>query len=292
MMRFLTVCLALAVLPATALFVVCRSGSDEPTGVDENLPRLPAVDMPASVQMREDDVILSFEPSEQERSATVYRTAPERDADEQYAESIANKFGVIGKPQKDNVSGGYDVESEIGSVSVPAQNGFSFARAATQQGSARTLGEDELRREAEAFLSERDLLPANARFSFADLQRRDVYFENIQVSPGIGGPSIVVGFDEAGTVARVGYDWPDLEPVGDYPLVTEEEAFEHIFRGGVFVVFKHLPVEVDSVQVFFYEERAEDNKSVYVPFYRFKGPDDQHIWVPALPDEYIMPQED
>jgi hypothetical protein len=297
--RFHIVCTLAGLLFFCLLGVgVIASCSDdgEPQPTMTTSPRLPSPDFRIEPPSR-NEVKLSFELSEEQKAITVYRIAPAKVADEDYAQSIAEKLGVIGELTKDNVGRGYDVKGPLGEVSVNNQNGFTFAGTGEQIVAApiTQVEKDELGQAAESFLSERGLLPAHATFSGVSWAGSvpatpDIGFVDERVSPATDGPFIKVGLDEDGKVARISYHWVDLEPVGDYPLVSEKEAFERIFRIGVNPAVSHWPVELDSVSLFFYGMETEENGTVLVPLYEFEDPEDQWIWVPALPDEYILPQ--
>lgn len=279
--------LLLALLFAgAALVVACGTNAENRPGGGDSLPKLPSIYMPPSTLIKDGDITLAIRLSDEQQAVTVYQAAPYREADDRYVESIATKLGIVGKPER-NSDGVYEVDSGAGSVTVWGENNFSFVRTPSQETGTGTAGDEELSRQAETFLSEYGLLPANAQFQSVD-SHRIVNFRNRLVSPGIGGPLVDVVVDPNGVVTQFRYDWPDLIRLGDYPLLSEKQAFERIFEGGVFVTFRHFPAQVDSVQLSFHEERAENGENVYVPFYWFRGPDDGSIRVPAVRDEYIQ----
>jgi hypothetical protein len=274
-------------------FVVsCSTSASAPSS--STLQRLPPFEFPPNEPLKREDVRLSFELSEEERTITVYRVVPRQEADEEYARSIAERLGVIAEAKRDDVHGGYDIESEMGAISVPDRDGFTFRGTGESITPLPQFGEDELKQAAEEFLKQRDLLPPHAVFdniSRPDPSGKvvDVGFYDERVAPGTDVPFIIMSYED-GTLARISYNWPQLEPVGEYPLVSEKEAFERVFRfGEVYPAVLDDPVELHSVFLFYYGVETEEGETVLVPLYQFQGPDVQWIWVSALPDEYVQP---
>jgi hypothetical protein len=128
---------------------------------------------------------------------------------------------------------------------------------------------------------------------------RKVNFEpaDFQLSLMLMGPSVTVYVGADGAVQSVSYRWHSLEPIGEYPLVSEAEALERLHRcDGHFVDSSHeLPSTVDEVSLEYVGLPIEPPYDYLVPVYYFtdRPPEGEfhetHGWIPAIVDEYLEP---
>jgi len=285
--------LALACL-CFVLGIISLSCSD--SGADAKLPKLPPMGVDPYPGLQRSDVTLAIELSDERPIRTIFRALPWQPADSEYAHSVAEKLGVVGEP-KQEADGSYIVKSELGEVEIRQSVGnFDYTPSvpkATSVSSAQP-GDDELKAAAEAFLSGHDLLPQHARavsVSYNEYtSRRTVRIEDERLTPSLGlTPFINVNF-EAGAVSSVGSRWQPIEALGDYPLLSEKEAFERLFKDkGRIGIMTDKAVTISSVQLAFHVTgNQEEGIPTFFPFYYFRGEkDSQYAWVPAVPDKYL-----
>jgi hypothetical protein len=282
--------LSCAVAVLVILVVTACSGGRGSSTDGSSLPKLPPFDVSPGRELTREEVRLTFEPSEKTPTGTIYGAAPWKGADEQYAQSIAEKFGVLGQAQRIGEDGSLLAKDSAGEVTVWHQNDFLFVSSLSQNTGAVTLAEDELLSIAKGYLSEHGVLPLNAVPGRTD-KAGVAYFDNSLISPGFTSPSVMVVVRADGAVLQVRVRWPDLQSLGDYPLLSQKQAFASIFENPVLAIYKGLPLELDSVELFLQEERSANGQDVYVPFYWFRRPDDTSVSVSAVPAKYVEAQQ-
>jgi len=87
------------------------------------------------------------------------------------------------------------------------------------------------------------------------------------------------------------YNWPKVVPVAEYPIISEEEAYERILAGHA--PWAVLPEILTSVKLSYDQAgRLAQSENVYaVPTYRFYGDEAEVVIVPALPNECLLTAE-
>lgn len=334
MNRFLPACLAVFAALSAALFIMVPSNSTLPhiPPAQEWMFRLP-LDHP------EELVHISFDLSDERSTAHVYqasyRTLDEADArDLADRFGVATEPQLIPTPERAEHPAvlfwpGFRFEGEKARLEVLLNGSVTLTRHSTK-GEVVQLNEDQAKERAIEFLSACGVLPQTAevyqvRFlgvpeqrntvvTFADKRLRDTHIASeCQPIPkmsaqvkmcniGALSPLIEVVFDDLGTVDEVritDWPWPDIKRVGDYPIVSEEEAYRRILEGLGAPSYRLSPDNVESIQLISvtleYRQTYEmDQRRIvgpiyYVPFYRFRTDGDYQIVVPALTDEYLFP---
>lgn len=303
--------LALLLLVAVGIPLGCsgkrsQSVTTPSTGGTSALPVLPPLDIyPPGYLAENQAVTLSFEPSDEKPVRTVYRLI-RRESTQQYAEEMAQKLGVKGNARKDDSAESltYTVQDENASVSV-TEGCFMYVSSHSGATPAPGLTEANAGDGAKSFLSERGLMPPDAIFGEASRS------QDGSISVGAGNKSfptlfavfpifppfsISFSFDPQGSLDDIIYCWPDLEPVGDYPLLSEREAHQSALSNGT----ESAPgatVTINSfVLSYFTSTDAEGTTSYLVPVYcamgvrhRESGEDETGCIapVPAIPESQM-----
>ena len=270
-------------------------------------PVLPPLDMyPPGYMAENDAVTLTFEPSDQKTTGTVYRVVyPE--LNEQYAQEFASKLGVQGEVRYDD-SAGYPVyKIEDGDVSLHVMQGgfnyFASNRPSFGQPSS-DFSEAKATDKAKGFLSEHGLLPDDAEFGEASLS------QDGSISVGAGNKSfpvlfavfpyfppfgISITFDPQGNIDDISYFWPNVEKVGEYPLLSEREAHQDMLSHPTESA-QGTTVTITSFVLSYYTSTDAEGTSYLVPVYCAMGVRDRKSGddetgciapVPALPESQM-----
>ena len=152
------------------------------------------------------------------------------------------------------------------------------------------LPDAEVRAIAEKYLSERQLLPPDAQFHHIDREtygRANAVFAKSALGlPGSLGaaPIIKVEVDDRGSIRHVVVEWPELESVGEYGIVSEKEAAQRLLDGMWY--YNRTADTFDAVGLD-WMVRSSHSGTVYVfPCYKFRSVSGD-VYVPALADEYL-----
>jgi hypothetical protein len=237
-----------------------------------------------------EDVTATFALSNQTSTLPLYRGLPPDEADEAYALSIAKQLAIDGEVTFE--FNNYVVRSGIGEVKVIAVDQFAFYPTADYPMSRGSTApdENELRRRARAFLSDHNLMPADAEITEVhnELKWPTVKLENKYLVPSDATtPEINMQFAEDGSLKWLGYVWPPIEKVGDYPIISEAQAFERILEpGAAYVALNKPSVAMVSVQMTLHDVVGK-GALYFEPFYEFRSAGQDLALVSALPDEYL-----
>lgn len=288
----LSLCLLIAI---GALLVGCGSAGGK-TNEERGLPRLPASLLRPSDPLSAGDITVSLQLSREPGEAPVY-LLHKKTGDEEYARSVAAKFGEFGEPTYVARLGTYTFDNPGGTVVVFGDWDFSYIKAYPRDFVPPYVQstDQELRVRAEAFLQEHSLLPEEARFARAEDQwggreKRVIFVHRDSPITGPGGPTMIVTINGAGDVVGVDDNWSNIELFHLYPILSEQEAFERLMKGMVGYSSLHSGAEIVSVEMVYLG--IDGPGSAYLaPWYRFSGSvKEQSADVCALTDEYAFPK--
>jgi hypothetical protein len=252
-------------------------------------------------------VTLAFEPSDERPIRTAYRLVYQG-FDEQHAQNLAKKLGVKGAVRYDDSEEGpaYTIEGENASLDLlPICFIYTHQNREEGDGNSGGITEAEAREKAEAFLSERDLLPRDAEFEEASRsQDGSVSLTAVNKSfpilffafPLFPPFMISVGFSPKGEIASIMHCWPGYEAVGDYTLLSEREAHQAMLRNPTESA-PGVSVTINSFILSYYTATdAEEGIRYLAPVYcamgvreREMGQDDTGCIapVPAIPESLM-----
>ena len=298
----LSICIAATALSAAVSVAVCDKDGRESEESLQPVPQ-PGFFLPIA-SLGNYEVRLLFDPSVEQQTAPVYRIAPEQ-IDEEYARQVSQKFGLNGDPEFDE-----NVEIAPWSTKGPCYrvtagetklevvlSGFVLYRARPnppEDAGEFVLGDDEAKAKAKEFLSDHSLLPDGAKPPQVDHFGSMGFVEYRHQMQIDSNPPIHVGVavNNDGDVVLLYQYWPELQKLGDYPVLSEREAYEEILKGNASSVPSGI-VDLLSVSLVFQSATAKDGTRFLVPVYRFQISEEPTdvVDVLALPDEYLLPRE-
>jgi hypothetical protein len=220
--------------------------------------------------------------------------APE--VDEEYVRSVAAKFGFTGEPTYNTKVDHWKIDDALGDLLIFSDGAYSAAFSGEPPtfsfGEQVGVPDEQARTTAEDYLREKRLLPEDARFNHIT---RDgvgtayVVFANsiLGVAGDIAGaPAIVVGVGSEGDVENVSFNWPLLEPAGEYNIVSQKEAARRFLDGMWYGSIS--PGIYESVALDWTARESDSGNRFLIPCYLFRS-QDSRVEVPALADDHLFP---
>jgi len=296
----------LAALVATTGLMLLGCGGTHNQGGSVGLQLIPQIDLPLDAGEFQ-DFELSMALSESPGRAMVYRFTPQI-VNEDYARSVAALFNIASEPIYDRQNQVYTFISN--SVRLVVQSGdredsgrISFNDDSVVPDGAGLLGlsDDDVRTSAEAFLANHHLLPADAAFMTTDRDRQGKWVDVIFGHAAFDKESLawlpvrievrIVGVH---SVASIYYVWPGIEMVGQYPIVSQQEAFQRLLQGEGSGPALEPDVGFSSVDLAYMTAGSvpwTSGAAYLVPVYHFRGASNQLAIVPALTDNCIQTTE-
>jgi hypothetical protein len=299
----LSICIGATALSAAVSVAVCDNDSWESERSLQPVPQ-PDYFFPMGF-VGNYEVRLLFDPSAEQQTAPVYRIVPEQ-VGKEYARQVSQKFGLNGDPEFDEIveiapwsTKGPCYRVTVGETKLEVMlSGVVLYRARPnppEDAGEFVLGDDELEAKAKDFLVEHGLLPDGAEPPQVTRSGSMGFVEYRHQMPIDSSPPIYVGVavDNDGNVVLLDQYWPELLKLGDYPVLSEREAYEEILQGNASSIPSGI-VDLLSVSLVFQSATATDGSRFLVPVYRFqtseRGTD--VVDVLALPGEYLLPREE
>lgn len=215
------------------------------------------------------------------------------------AHDLANEFNIKIKNEikDDNI---YSVSSEQGSILVSTNGGgFTFYNNSSNKNIGVVPTSDECVNLAVKFLKDVKLYDNSLKAyrtsenyveyqdSKKEIESRDVYFnfriDNIEVSSG----NIIVQIGKEGNILSVVYNKKELELIGDYPIVSKEEAINQANSGkAIYSADKNLGevAYVNNISIVYLDNGPfSEQYTEYHPIYLLEGSVD----TPTSKDKFL-----
>ncbi len=238
-----------------------------------------------------------------------------RELSEEEIVKVAENLGITGEPIKD--SGMVFIEKEPFSISAEPSGGMvTYSNDTMVPGYNNEYLEKNLPTDEDAciiadkFLDSYNLRPRGAVYShmnhdtgyFGDISKKQKISESINVwyTHEIDGfrvftDKMYVQIDVHGLVNRMFRKWTEPEPYREYPIITPEQAVEHLKKTGIIMlgnVKAPQKATVTSVTIGYIGETQTKKLPYLLPVYQFegvvRGDDGTEAafwqWIPATPE--------
>lgn len=238
-----------------------------------------------------------------------------RELSEEEIVKIAEAFGITGEPIKD--LGMMFIEKEPFSISAEPSGGMiTYSNDTTVPGYNNEYLEkylptdEDARIIADYFLDSNNLRPRGAKYShvnhdigyFGDISKKQKVSESINVwyiheidGSLIFTDKMYVQVGVHGLVNRMFRKWTESEPYREHPIITPEQAVEHLKKTGIVMlgnVKDPQKATVTSVTIGYIGETQTKTLPYLLPVYQFegvvRGADGTEAafwqWIPATPE--------
>ena len=262
---------------------------------DDGLPKLPAeyfYDAPYGCK----GITTNLELSDERGTGNVYELE-HREVTEETATRLAKRLGFEQSPEYDADWQAFIVESDEAELTINVMR-ITYQRKNLESSPDASLSDDDMVSRAKGQLKSWGLLP-KAELATTVKKREDGVTVEFRFAaapaPDYEFGHIIVALTLGGEVSSLNYTWQEPHSLGEYPLISEKEAWERLQRCEGIVANQGSEVRFTKVRLSL-EALPVEARSAFdylFPVYVFEedGEYPRWAWVPAVTDEYLIPYE-